>query len=726
MMRAARVLLICIAPQVLGACGAPASNKPAPAAPASEWPAYRGGYESINYSSLAQIDRSNVKDLQVAWTLDTGDAYVGSQMECNPIVIGGVIYLTSPKMNVIAADAATGKQIWRFDPNQGRHILGKFRSRGLTYWADGADQRIFVGVRQYLYALDARTGKPVPSFGNAGRIDLRENLDRDPATQSVQLGSPAVIYRDTMIVGSSTHASNGDIRAYDARTGALRWTFHTIPRPGEFGYETWPKDLWKQAIKANNWGGMSLDVDRGIVYVPTAWAWARASLDIHGYYGGDRAGDNLFANTLLALDAATGKRLWHFQFVRHDTWDRDLPTAPSLVTVTRNGRRIDAVAQPTKAGQLFVFDRVSGEPLFPIEARKVPASDVAGEVLAATQPFPVRPRPFTRQAFTEDMITDRTPAAHAAVLERFRKLKSGGQYVPMSEQGTLVFPGLEGGALWGGAAYDPQTGLLYINANEVPWVLRLEKQRPAPRTSGNSARDIYLRECASCHGENKAGSAGVPSLVSLGERTDVSDVRSFIAEGSEKMPGFNRLGSEALNAVAAYLVAGNDVAVGRVSTATSAIALSPYKLAEVEMLHDPDGYPGIKPPWGTLSAIDLNSGEYVWQIPLGEYPELAAAGVRNTGSQNAGGAVVTAGGLVFIGATVFDRKFRAFDKKTGELLWETTLPASAHATPTVYEAGGRQFVVIAAGGGKAATEYQRGDVRDDSRATYIAFALPRR
>jgi quinoprotein glucose dehydrogenase len=688
------------------------------------WPAYDGGVDNWHYSSLRQINRVNVKELQVAWTLDTGDVLPHAEMESNPLIIGNTIYLVSPKLNVIAADAATGKPLWRFDPHHGKRVLGGYRNRGLNYWSDAGEGRIFIVAKQYLYALDSHTGLPVQSFGHDGRIDLREGLDRDPATQSISLSSPGVVYKDLLIIGSlvaeDIPAPYGDIRAYDVRTGALRWTFHTIPRPGEFGYQSWPKDAWKHTGSANNWSGMALDVERGIVYVPTGSA-------VFDYYGGDRPGDDLFANCLLALDANTGKRLWHYQVVHHDTWDRDLPTAPTLVTVMRDGKQIDAVAQPTKSGYVLLFDRTSGKPLFPIEERKVASTaGLPGEVLSPNQPFPLRPIPFARQLFTEDLLTDLTPEAHAQALAEFKHMRHGGQFVPMSTKGTLVLPGLDGGAEWGGAAYDPETGLLYINSNDVPWYVHMHI-RPAGATGERGGRAIYLRECAGCHGADREGMPPqFPSLIGIGDDFSVSEVASFVYLGSGRMPGFSRLDFDSLLAVAQYVVTGQDHAVAAKYNRASPPYQVKYGIADLGKLQDSNGYPAIKPPWGTLSAINMNSGDYAWRIPFGEYPELVARGIKNTGSENYGGGVVTAGGLLFIGATNQDRKFHAFDKLTGELLWEATLPAAGNATPAVYEAHGREFVVIGAGGGKSkAFSRVAGSLsQEHSGGTYVAFALP--
>lgn len=675
-----------------------------------EWRVFGGGPENIHYSTLKQINRENVSRLAVAWTFESGDAFSGSEMQCNPVIVDGVLYATTPKLRVIALDAATGKLIWSFDPNEGRKPLGKMRNRGVTYWEGGGEKRIYFGFRQWLYGLDAKTGRPAAGFGDGGRVDLREGLGRDPRQQTVTLTTPGVIYKDLLIVGSlvseSLPSSPGFIRAYDTRTGRLRWTFHTIPQPGEYGSETWPKDAWRYTGGANNWAGMALDEARGLVFVPTG----SAAFD---FYGANRHGDNLFANTLLCLDAATGKRKWHFQAVKHDVWDRDFPSAPALVTVKRDGKTIDAIAQITKSGHVFVFERETGAPLFPIESQKVPTVGVDGEKLAETQPLPLKPPPFARQRLTEELLTQRTSEAHAVVLARLRTLKSNGQFEPPSREGTIIFPGFDGGAEWGGASFDPETGLFYVNANEMAWILRLvEKPQPKELPSGKT---LYAANCAGCHRADLKGTPPeFPSLVGLAAKYSTSEVRAIIRDGAGRMPGFSALGNDALQALTQFLLTGEDRALTDEHHAVPAQMNLKYTIDGYNKFLDPDGYPAVAPPWGTLSAIDLNKGEIKWQIPFGEYPELAAKGMKNTGSENYGGGIVTAGGLFFIGATNFDKKFRAFDKVTGRLLWETTLPAAGNATPATYEVHDRQFVVIAAGGGKGSA----------SGGSYVAFALP--
>lgn len=677
------------------------------------WQVYGGGPDSIRYSNLDQINRDNVDKLQIAWTYDTGDAFEGSEMQCNPIVVNGALYATTPKLRVIALDAATGKLRWSFDPNEGAKITHAVRNRGVTYWTDGRDERILFVSRQWLYALDARTGAAIAGFGTKGRVDLREGLGRDPRDISISATSPGIVYRDLFIIGGlmaeDLPSPPGDVRAFDVHTGKIRWAFHTIPHPGEYGYDAWPKDAWKYSGSANNWSGMSVDEKRGLVFVPTG----SAAFD---FYGSNRLGDDVFANSLLALNAATGKRVWHFQAVKHDLWDRDFPAPPNLVTVVRDGKLIDAVAQITKSAYVFVFERETGKPLFPIEYRAVPHSDVDGEVTADTQPFPVKPPPFARQALTEEMLTQRTPAAHQAVLDIFRKVRSAGQFVPPSLQGTVVFPGFDGGGEWGGAAFDPSSGLLYVNANEMAWILRLvNRPRIQEHTSG---RELYLAHCASCHHKDLRGSPpDFPSLVNIGTRMTDAEIRPLIREGRGRMPAFSDLSRAEMRALVHYLLTGTDTSVeARMGDSPWPFGLK-YTMDGYNKFLDPDGYPAVEPPWGTLNAINLDTGEIAWKIPFGEIPELAAQGIRNTGSENYGGPVVTAGGLLFIGATDHDRKFHVYDKTTGKLLWETTLAAGGNATPATYEANGRQFVVIAAGGGKSGRP---------SGGSYVAFALAAR
>lgn len=667
-----------------------------------DWSVYGGGPLGQHYSPLREINRDNVKNLEVAWKFDTGET---GGLQTSPLMVNGILYGITPSQKIFALDAETGALLWKFDSG----LKSSQPDRGLAYWTDGKSSRILAGVMNYVYALDAKTGKAIPTFGGEGRIDLRKGLGREPVdAQSISLTSPVVVYKDLFIAGGrnpeTLPAPPGDIRAFDVRTGKLRWAFHTIPHPGELGHDTWPADAWRTSGAANNWAGMSLDPERGIVYVPTG----SAAFD---FYGGDRVGDDLFANSLLALDATTGKRLWHFQGVHHDIWDRDFPSPPALVAVRRNGKQIDAVAQTSKQGFVYLFDRTTGAPLFPLENRKYPASTVPGEVAAVEQSLPTKPAPFARQLLTDQMLTNRTPEAHRWAVEKFHTFRSEGQFVPLSiGKDTVVFPGFDGAAEWGGPAIDPQTGIIYINSNEMAWTSALVEN-----SGGNSGKGIYLSQCGVCHGEKMAGSPpAIPSLAGIGDRLSPQQIASTIKSGRGRMQGFPNLSDDQLNALIEFLFSGADKEAE--STGPPPPGMK-YRFTGYKKFLDPDGYPAIATPWGTLNAIDLNTGEYVWKITFGSYPDLAAKGMTDTGSENYGGPIVTAGGLLFIGATNFDKKFRAYDKTTGKLLWETTLPYSGNATPITYAEHGRQYVVIAAGGGK--------DPKSGSGGVYVAFALPK-
>jgi quinoprotein glucose dehydrogenase len=679
----------------------PAANSEQP------WPAYGGGPSDNRYSPLKQINTANVSRLQIAWQYDTQDG--AGDTENQPIMINGTLYGVTPTHKIVAIDAATGKRKWQFDSG----VRGRGANRGEVYWAAGDDQRIFAEVQSFVYALSAQTGNIIQSFGKDGRIDLRENLGRDPSKQSWVITSPGIVYKDLLIMGGrnpeALPAPPGDIRAYDVRTGKLRWQFHTVPHPGEFGYETWPKDAWEYTGAANNWPGMAVDAARGIVYIPTG----SAATD---FYGADRIGDDLFANTLLALKADTGERIWHFQAVKHDLWDRDFPSPPTLVTVKRGGKSIDAVAQATKQGWLYLFDRTSGQPLFPIEYKKYPASTVPGEVTADTQPLPTKPAPFARQLLTADMLTNRTPEVHQWAVEQFAKFQSAGQFVPLKVgQETVIFPGFDGGAEWGGSAFDPETGIYYVNANDLAWTSSLN---PAPPARGaQTAQQLYSANCAGCHREDLSGQPPqFPSLLDIRSARTEQQVVAMIRQGGGRMASFPNLSAGAATLLAQYVLTGDNKELPAAGPVTDPRINQSYRFSGYHKWLDPDGYPATAPPWGTLNAINLNTGEYAWKIPLGEYPELAAKGMKDTGSENYGGPIVTAGGLVFIAATNFDRKFRAFDKKTGKLLWEATLPMSGNATPITYELNGKQYVVIYATGGKAGRGGPSGGI-------YVAFSL---
>jgi quinoprotein glucose dehydrogenase len=679
--------------------------------PASgDWPVYLGDKARTHYSPLDQITKDNVASLEVAWTYDTGDR---GEFQSNALVVDGVLYTASPTRKVIALDAATGHASLDVGRLVERPGNPGNRQRGLVYWADGDDRRILTSAGQHLYALNAKTGEVIRSFGENGSLLLAAGIELDGGRQAaVTLNTPGVIYKDMYIVGGNTNTP-GAIRAYDVRTGALKWIFYTIPRPGEFGYDTWPVDAYKNATigGASNWTGAALDEARGIVYVPTE----EATPD---NWGADREGANLFANTLLALDANTGQRLWHYQIVHHDLNDKDLPTPPVLLTVTQNGRRIDAVAQGTKHGLLFVFDRVTGQPLWPIEERPVPQTDLPGEKTWPTQPFPTRPAPLMRQLYTASEVSNISPEANKYTTERFQVLGSSGPFAPPSLKETIFFPGWDGGMEWGGAAADLD-GTYYVNVNEIPWLYQMVAVKHADGTPVGIGERGYQTQCAACHGLDRAGNpaGGFPSLVDIGNRRTADQLAQILDKGTGgRMPLFGRMQEGQRRAIVDFLL-GNiqpDASYG-IAAGRGGREDAPYAFGGFRRYFDQQGYPAIKPPWGTLNAVDLNTGDIKWKVPLGEYTDLTAKGIPPTGTENYGGPVVTAGGLIFIAATA-DETIRAFDKETGRILWQAKLPFGGNATPSVYMVNGRQYVVISAGGGKSGRP---------AGGIVVAFALPK-
>jgi quinoprotein glucose dehydrogenase len=678
-----------------------------------KWMNYGGTKDAARYSSLEQITPENVGQLEVVWEYHSGDASENSQIQCQPIVVDSIIYATTPKLHLVALHAGTGKEIWRFNPFQ---VLGGENSwagtnRGVTYFKDGNKSRILFCAGNYLMSVDAVTGKPDLNFGYNGKIDLQVGLSQNPDDRFLVVSNtPGVIFKDKIIVGmrvsEGLDAAPGYIRAYNVKTGQQEWVFHTIPQKGEFGYETWDERYVSKIGGANNWSGVALDEKRGIVYVPTGSA-------TYDFWGGYRKGDNLFANSLLALDAETGKRIWHYQIVHHDVWDRDIPATPNLVTITKNGKKIDAVAQITKHGYVFVFDRETGEPVFPIEEKPIPVGIMDGDRLSATQPTPTLPVPMMRQNLTEKDLLSITPELEAEVKDMIKGVEYGNMWLAPSEKRPfLLFPGFDGGGEWGGAAVDPESGIMYVNSSHMPWLIEMVKNEAFGKTTLDG-KEVYANNCANCHGIERGGSGTFPKLLELNKKYNTNQIQQILKSGRGGMPAFAHLSQEERDVLTAFLLEKELTKEDKKElTGGKEKLISPYLMNGYRRFVTKEGYPGINPPWGTLNAINLNTGQMVWQSVLGEFPELTAKGIPLTGRENYGGPVVTKGGVVFIAATE-DEKIRAFDKKSGKVLWEATLPAGGHATPAVYEWSGKQYVVIACGGGK----------RNKSGDSYVAFAL---
>jgi quinoprotein glucose dehydrogenase len=691
----------------------------------NDWRVYGGSPENIKYSSLQQIDTANVTQLKVAWVYhaENSDTSRYGIMECNPIIIGNTLYGVSPKMKLFAVDAATGIETWHFDPadsvaNPAWHRNSVNMNRGVSYWSEGSDKRIIYTVGPVAFAVNAETGKLISSFGTKGGIDLRKGLGREEKDLSISPTSPVLVYKDLFITsGAVSETTPGHIRAFDIKTGQQKWIFHTVPYPGEPGFESWDDQTAYQRMGSTNaWSGFSLDNKRGLLF-------AGVGSPTNDFYGADRGGDGLYGNSVVALDAATGKLKWHFQAIHHDVWDMDISSPPVLVTLQRGGKKTDAVVQTTKTGLIFVFDRSTGKPLFPIVEKKVPTDGaVGGEKLSATQPFPVLPKPFVRTIMTEkDLNHLGSDSSYQDIKRRFHTYRSEGIYTPPTEKGTIILPGYDGGANWGGPAVDPETNILYINANEMAWVLNMVKDTASGSkelSNQQAAALLYNKNCMGCHGPERLGSGDYPSLVGAGKKYNLKQFNELLSTGRRMMPGFNHLSKDEKHALASLVLELREEKEkpykGTAIASTQSSSKPSFTFTGYNKFLTKDGYPALSPPWGTISAINLNTGEYVWKVPFGEFEELKKKGIPATGRENFGGPVVTAGGLLFIGASA-DGYFRAIHKKTGKTLWQYKLPAAAMSTPAIYELNGRQYVVIACGGGKSGGK---------SGDAYVAFAIP--
>ncbi|MEP6596788.1 MAG: pyrroloquinoline quinone-dependent dehydrogenase, partial [Ginsengibacter sp.] len=655
-----------------------------------DYPVYGGNKAGNRYSPLSQINIDNVKNLQVAWTYfandkqDTsnGKSIQAREIQCQPIVVNGILYCTSAELNLFALKAATGEQVWKFEPLKDRQ---KFNTnRGVVYWENGDDKRILYTAGAFLYAIDATTGKPITTFGNNGRVDLHEgladNLGHDVKDLTVTATTPGVVYKNTFVIGSSVSeggdAAPGHIRAFDVLTGELKWVFHTIPQPGEFGYDTWPKDAYKKFGGVNSWGGLSIDEKRGMVYFGTG----SPSSD---FFGGDREGSNLFANCVMALNAETGRMKWYFQTIHHDLWDRDLPCPPNLITINYNRKKTDVVVQAGKDGSIYILDRDSGKSLFPIEERPVPVNGVPGEHPYPTQKFALKPASLSRQLVSDTDLTTISPEAHEFVKKRFLQFaNTDNRFQPPGIQGTLLF-GYSGGAEWGGNAID-SNGILYQNSNEYAWELKMidKETRDKELASVSRGNALYVRNCATCHGEDRRGNGIiVPALLDVRKKRSSDEINNIIKMGNGRMPSFPYLSDDDRKVIIGFLFnkeSWSPKVANKHSDDTTIVKKAdfPYEPNYTSKIwqrfSDQNGYNAIKPPWGTLNAIDLNTGDYLWRVPLGEFPELTKRGIPITGTETYGGPVVTAGGLVFIASTR-DERIRAFDKKTGKVVWEYQL-----------------------------------------------------
>ncbi len=670
-----------------------------PAAPLDQkvfsgWTRSQGDNGARRYSTLAQINRQNVGQLEVAWTFRSGDG--AANVQCTPIIVDGILYAPTPGRAIVALDAATGAERWRYTlpPVRTVRLQDAPARRGLVYWPGDQDNapRILFGAGEWIYALDPKTGKELPAFGQGGRTEI-------PTSATVG----GAIFRHIFV----TSGLYGDAYGYDVRSGKMLWRFRSVPRDGEFGADTWDQPQ----LGANGWGGLSVDDTRGIAFV----AFGAPRPDMTGV---GRLGDNLFGDCVVAIDLLTGKRLWHFQDVIHDIWDLDVCAPPNLVTIIRDGRKIDAVTGVSKSGHLTLLDRTSGKPIFPWRLRRAPVSKLPGERTAPYQPDPELPEPISRSEFNPADITTRTPEATAFV-KKIVERSNYGFFAPFEEGKPTLYTGSRGGAEWSGAAVDVPTGRLYVTSNR--WVSKItvisnDDWERDPRVPPSAGEQHYQLYCAACHGPNRGGIGVAPPLYALKNRLKDTEVLELLKTGRGLMPANLVLTDVQKQELLDFLFRRNQPA-GRARQAdTNPEGRPRYSFDGFQFLVDHEGYPGVNPPWGLLNCYDLSTGKILWRVPLGELNKLTAQGVPKTGSQNLAGATVTAGGLVLVAGTE-DERLRAFDADTGAELWSAKLPFAGTAPPAVYEVAGRQYIVITStGGGRVGGPSGAGDA-------YVAFAL---
>lgn len=668
----------------------------------STWPTFGHDVSNNKFSALTHIDTSNVGQLKEVWRHE--DTTEGGGVYFNPVMMNNRVIGLMPSNKLVALDAATGQLLWEFMPDSS--VIPNW-SKGMTYHAGNPD-RVFLISGETLYSINAEDGSVMQDFGKNGRVDFYEGLEVADSMRTrvpVSSNAPGVVYDDLFIVGCKVPdelpSTPGDIRAFNVNTGKLEWVFNVIPKPGEFGADTWADDARQRNGGANCWAGMALDEKRGIVFVPTA----SPSFD---FYGADRPGQNLFANCLLALDAKTGKRIWHFQTTHHDLWDRDNGSPPNLVTINRDGKDIDAVALVTKMGYLFLFDRETGESLYGVNEVAVDTvSRMPGEKPWPTQPIPVNP-PFARQGYQEKLLGRSSAWIKNEIAKNRYKT---GIYEPPSIEGSIILPTAHGGANWGGAAVNPKTNRLFVNATDIPWILKLTDLKKIRAANQLNPEILFRTYCSNCHGADKKGTGVGPDLTGRVKKYKNAQIASILQKGAPPMPSFKFLSEAQISAIVAYVK--DTVAQQSFETAGIPENDEPFGFNGYNFYLDPEGHPAIEPPFGTMTAIDLNTGELVWQVPLGEDPQFKKMGIPNSGMFNRGGGIATAGGLIFIGATG-DNMVRAFDQRTGKVLWEYQLPGMASSIPSTYAVGNKQYVVVSV----------NGEQQNNFKGGYIAFALP--